>query len=57
VAARRQPSAYVPATASPALVAAPEPEADEAAKPAQDETAAVQRSVFEPLKTKTKAAI
>jgi hypothetical protein len=57
VAARRQPSAYVPATAGPALVAAPKPAADEAAKPAQDEAAAVQRSVFEPVKAKTKAAI
>jgi hypothetical protein len=52
VAARRQPSAYVPATASPALVAAPKPAADEAAEPAQDETPAVQRSVFEPAKAK-----
>ena len=52
VAARRQPSAYVPATASPVLVAAPEPAADEAAKPAQDETPARQRGVFEPAKAK-----
>jgi hypothetical protein len=50
VAARRQPSAYVPATASPALVAAPKPQPDEAAKPAQDETAPKQRGVFEPAK-------
>jgi hypothetical protein len=57
VAARRQPSAYVPATASPALVAAPKPTPDEAAKPTQDEAAAVQRSVFEPIKAKAKAAI
>jgi len=57
VAARRQPSVYVPATASPALVAAPKPVPDEAAEPAQDETAAVQRSVFEPVRSKAKAAI
>ena len=57
VAARRQPSAYVPATASPALVAAPKPAPDEGAKPAQGERAAVQRGVFEPAKSKAKAAI
>jgi len=50
VAARRQRSAYVPTTASPALVAAAEPAQDEAAEPAQDETAAAQPSVFEPAK-------
>jgi hypothetical protein len=50
VAARRQRSAYVPTTASPALVAAAKPAQDEAAKPAQDETAAAQPSVFKPAK-------
>ena len=48
VAARRQRSEYVPSTASPALVAAPTPAADEVAKPTQDETPARQRGVFEP---------
>jgi hypothetical protein len=50
VAARRQPSAYVPPTASPALLAAPAPTADEAATSAQDETAVKQRGVFEPAR-------
>ena len=49
VAARRQPSAYLPPATSPALVAAAKPAQDEAAKPAQHETAQ-QPSVFEPAK-------
>ena len=57
VAARRQRSAYVPPTASPALVAAAKPMQDEAAEPVQVEAAkpvqveaAKQRGVFEPAK-------